>query len=235
MKKFKAFIALDATNNKKNIEVVKKLYKLVYGFKVGYRSFYNKDADNLIAEIKRKKSRLFLDLKLHDIPNTVSSAIESLKNINPDFLTLHISGGEEMLKSALKNIKKFNLKTKVLGVTLLTSLDYKDSKKIYGEKDTDKLIKKLALIANKAKIAGLICSGQDLKSLKSFKRLLKVTPGVKLLDRKDDQKRVSFVHDALNNGANFVVIGRELINAKDPMILLNEYNKKNENKNLWTK
>jgi len=235
MKKFKAFIALDATNNKKNIEVVKKLYKLVYGFKVGYRSFYNKDADKLIAEIKRKKSRLFLDLKLHDIPNTVSSAIESLKNINPDFLTLHISGGEEMLKSALKNIKKCNLKTKVLGVTLLTSLDGKDSKKIYGEKDTDKLIKKLALIASKAKIAGLICSGQDLKSLNGFKNLLKVTPGVKLLDRKDDQKRVSFVHDALNNGANFVVIGRELINAKDPMKLLNEYNKKNENKNLWTK
>jgi len=235
MKKFKAFIALDATNNRKNIEVVKKLHEVVYGFKVGYRSFYNKDADKLIAEIKRKKSKLFLDLKLHDIPNTVSSAIESLKNINPDFLTLHISGGEEMLKSALKNIKKFNLKTKVLGVTLLTSLDGKDSKKIYGEKDTDKLIKKLALIASNAKIAGLICSGQDLKPLKSFKKLLKITPGVKLLDRKDDQKRVSFVHDALNGGANFVVIGRELINAKNPMKLLNEYNKKYENKNLWTK
>ena len=235
MKKFKAFIALDANNNKRNIEVVKKLNKFVYGFKVGYRSFYNKDADKLIAEIKRKKSKLFLDLKLHDIPNTVSSAIESLKNINPDFITLHISGGEEMLKVALKNIKKFNLKTKVLGVTLLTSLDGKDSKKIYGEKDTNKLIKKLALIASNAKIAGLICSGQDLKSLKSFKKLLKVTPGVKLLDRKDDQKRVSFVHDALNSGANFVIIGRELINAKDPMKLINEYNKKYENKNLWTK
>jgi len=235
MKKFKAFIALDATYNKKNIEVVKKLHKLVYGFKVGYRSFYNKDVDKLIAEIKRKKSKLFLDLKLHDIPNTVSSAIESLKSINPDFLTLHISGGEEMLKVALKNIKKLNLKTKVLGVTLLTSLDGKDSKKIYGEKDTNKLIKKLALIASKAKIAGLVCAGQDLKSLKSFKSLLKVTPGVKLLNRKDDQKRVSFVHDAINSGANFVVIGRELINAKDPMKLLNEYNKKYENKNLWTK
>ena len=140
-----------------------------------------------------------------------------------------------MLKIALKNIKKFNLKTKVLGVTLLTSLDGIDSKKIYGEKDTDKLIKKLALIASKAKIAGLICSGQDLKSLKSFKRILKITPGVKLLDRKDDQKRVSFVHDALNSGANFVVIGRELINAKDPMKLIYEYNKEHENKNLWAK
>ena len=235
MKKFKAFIALDASNNRKNIKVVKKLHKLVYGFKIGYRSFYNKDVDMLISEIKRKKSRLFLDLKLHDIPNTVSSAIESLKNINPDFLTLHIAGGEDMLKCALKNIKKFDLKTKVLGVTLLTSLDGKDSKIIYGEKDTDKLIKKFALIADKTKIAGLICSGQDLKSLKNFKNLLKITPGVKLLYRKDDQKRVSFVHDALNNGANFVVIGRELINAKDPMKLLNEYDKKYENKNLWTK
>ena len=140
-----------------------------------------------------------------------------------------------MLKSALKNIKKFKLKTKVLGVTLLTSLDGKDSKKIYGEKDTNKLIKKFALIASNANIAGLICSGQDLKSLKNFKKLLKVTPGVKLFDRNDDQKRVSLVHDAVNQGANFVVIGRELINANDPVKLLNEYNKKYENKNLWTK
>ena len=235
MKKLKAFIALDSTNNRENIKVVQKLHKLVYGFKVGYRSFYNKDVDKLITEIKRKKSSLFLDLKLHDIPNTVSSAIESLKNINPDFLTLHISGGEEMLKSAIKNIKKLNLKTKVLGVTLLTSLDGKDSNKIYGEKNTDILIKKLAFIARNAKIAGLICSGQDLRSLKNFKKLIKITPGVKLLDRKDDQKRISFVHDALDSGADFVVIGRELINAKDPIKILNEYNKKYENKNLWAK
>lgn len=235
MKKLKAFIALDASNNEKNIKVVNQLHKTVYGFKVGYRSFYNKDVNQLISEIKRRKSRLFLDLKLHDIPNTVSSAIDSLKNINPDFLTLHISGGEEMLKAAVKNIKKLNMKTKILGVTLLTSLDGEDSQKIYGERDPNQLIKKLALIASNAKIAGLICSGQDLKSLENFPKLLKITPGVKLLDRQDDQKRVSFVHDALNEGAHFVVIGRELINAKDPIKLLNEYKKKYENKNLWTK
>src|SRR6056300_1292750 len=168
MKKLKAFIALDASNNEKNIKVVNQLHKTVYGFKVGYRSFYNKDANKLISEIKRRKSKLFLDLKLHDIPNTVSSAIDSLKKINPDFLTLHISGGEEMLKSAVKNIKKLNMKTKILGVTLLTSLDGKDSQKIYGEKNTDHLIKKLALIANNTNITGVICSVQDLKSLKSF-------------------------------------------------------------------
>ena len=130
MKKFKFFIALDLKSNTQNINIVKKLYNHVYGFKVGYRSFYNKRSDELISEIKKKKSKLFLDLKLHDIPNTVSSAIDSLSKINPDFLSLHISGGNEMIKAALNSIKKNKLKTKILGVTLLTSLDGKDSEEI---------------------------------------------------------------------------------------------------------
>ena len=96
---------------------------------MGYRSFYNNRSNELISEIKRSKCKLFLDLKLHDIPNTVSSAIDSLSNINPDFLTLHISGGKEMMKAAVNSIKKNKLKTKILGVTLLTSLDGKDSEK----------------------------------------------------------------------------------------------------------
>ena len=99
MKKFKAFIALDANNNKNNIEVVNKLYKLVYGFKVGYRSFYNKDADKLIGEIKRKKSKLFLDLKLHDIPNTVKKGLDAIHKIKPVFTTIHISGGDYMMQT----------------------------------------------------------------------------------------------------------------------------------------
>ncbi len=125
MRKFKSFIALDLKSNAQNISIIKKLHNHVYGFKVGYRSFYNKRSNELISEIKKKKSKLFLDLKLHDIPNTVSSAIDSLSNINPDFLTLHISGGNEMMKAALNSIKKNKLKTKILGVTLLTSLNGK--------------------------------------------------------------------------------------------------------------
>ena len=143
MKKFKSFIALDLKSNVENVNVVKKLYKHVYGFKVGYRSFYNKRSNELISEIKNKKSKLFLDLKLHDIPNTVSSAVNSLSKVNPDFLTLHISGGEEMMKAAIKSIKQNGLKTKILGVTLLTSLDREDSKKIYNETNTKKTCKKI--------------------------------------------------------------------------------------------
>ncbi len=235
MKKLKSFIALDLKSNTQNISIVKKLYHHVYGFKIGYRSFYNKHSKELISEIKKSKCKLFLDLKLHDIPNTVSNAIDSLSNINPDFLTLHISGGNEMMKAAAKSIKKNKLKTKILGVTLLTSLDGKDSEKIYKERDTTKLVKKFAEIANNVNIHGLICSGDDLKVLRKFNKLIKITPGVKMFARDDDQKRVTFAHNALQDSASFVVIGRELIESKKPLDLLKKYGEQHKNKNLWTK
>ena len=234
MKKFKAFIALDCKTNNENISIVKKLSSQVFGFKVGYRSFYSKDLDKLLAEIKKSKCFLFLDLKLHDIPNTVTSAIASLSKINPDYLTLHISGGKAMLEESLVAVKKNKLKTKILGVTLLTSLDHKDSKLIFSESGTDLLVNRFAKVANDSKIHGLICSGQDLDNLQKFKKLIKITPGVKLFARKDDQKRVTFVHDALKNGADYVVIGREIIDSKNPLKLLKKYYEENKNKDLWT-
>jgi len=170
MKKFKAFIALDCKTNNENISIVKKLSSQVFGFKVGYRSFYSKDLDKLLTEIKKSKCFLFLDLKLHDIPNTVTGAIASLSKINPDYLTLHISGGKAMLEESLVAVKKNKLKTKILGVTLLTSLDHKDSKLIFSESGTDLLVNRFAKVANDSKIYGLICSGQDLDNLQKFKK-----------------------------------------------------------------
>ena len=235
MKKFKSFVALDLKSNAKNIGIVKKLYRHVYGFKVGYRAFYNNRSNELISEIKKLKCKLFLDLKLHDIPNTVNSAIDSLSNVNPDYLTLHVSGGNEMMKAAVSSIKKNKLKTKILGVTLLTSLDGKDSKKIYKERNTKRLVKKFTEIAKNSNIHGVICSGEDLKVLGKFNKLLKITPGVKMFARNDDQKRVTFAHNALQDGANFVVIGRELIESNKPQDLLKKYGEQHKNKNLWTK
>ena len=223
MKKIKAFIALDSDSINKNVRAIQKLSPYVYGFKVGYRAFYQKGSEKLIQLIKKNNSKLFLDLKLHDIPNTVATGIDSLKNIKPDYLTVHISGGGEMMKTALKSIVKNKLKTKILGVTLLTSLDSKDSKQIYNETNTSKLVKKFAALAHKSKLKGIICSGLDLENLKGIKGLMKITPGVKLFSRDDDQKRVAYVHDAISNGASYVVIGRELINATDPQKLLKKY------------
>ena len=235
MKKFKSFIALDLKSNTQNISIVKKLCHHVYGFKVGYRSFYNDHSNNLISEIKKSKCKLFLDLKLHDIPNTIKNAIDSLSNINPDFLTLHISGGNEMMEAAVNSIKRNKLKTKILGVTLLTSLDGKDSGRIYKERNTKKLVKKFAEIADNVNIHGLICSGNDLRVLGKFSKLIKITPGVKMFARNDDQKRVTFAHNALQDGASFVVIGRELIESKKPLDLIKKYGEQHKNKNLWTK
>ena len=235
MKKFKSFIALDLKSNQQNINIVKKLSSYVYGFKVGYRSYYNTRSKELISEIKKTKCKLFLDLKLHDIPNTVSCAIESLSKINPEFLTLHISGGSEMIKAAVNSIKKNKLKTKILGVTLLTSLNGKDSKKIYNEENTKKLVKKFAKIAKSEKLHGLVCSGEELIAIGKLSKLIKVIPGVKLFGRNDDQKRVTFAHNALQNGASFVVIGRELIESRNPENLLKKYVEQHKNKNLWTK
>ena len=128
-----------------------------------------------------------------------------------------------MMKAAVNSIKKNKLKTKILGVTLLTSLDGKDSEKIYKEGSTKKLVKKFTKIANKVNIHGLICSGNDLRVLVKFDKLIKITPGVKMFARNDDQKRVTFAHNALQEGASFVVIGRELIESKKPLELLKKY------------
>ena len=235
MNKLKAFIALDSASNKNNLAIVKKLKNHVYGFKVGYRSFYKKDNGVLIKEIK-KSSKLFLDLKMHDIPNTVVQGLSSLINIKPDYVTLHISGGQKMLEESKKLIKKEKIKTKILGVTLLTSLDDKDIRSMYGKITTQQLIKNFANLAKKAKIDGLICSGQDLKFLSSHKKLLKITPGVSLYKReKDDQKRTISAIEAFKNGASFIVIGREIINHKNPINALELYYEENKNKNLWTK
>ena len=140
-----------------------------------------------------------------------------------------------MMKAAVNSIKKNKLKTKILGVTLLTSLDGKDSEKIYKEGSTKKLVKKFTEIANNVNIHGLICSGDDLRVLGKFNKLIKITPGVKMFARNDDQKRVTFAHNALQDGASFVVIGRELIESKKPLEILKKYGEQYKNKNLWTK
>lgn len=234
MNKLKAFIALDSDSHKKNLLIVKNLRRYVYGFKIGYRSFYKDGNKVLIKEIK-KTSKLFLDLKMHDIPNTVAQGLSSLKTINPDYLTLHISGGKKMLEEAKKFIQKEKLKTKILGVTLLTSLDESDIHSMYGKIKTDELLKNFANLAKKTKIDGLICSGKDLRFLKSYKSLLKVTPGVSLYERKqDDQKRTISALEAFKNGADFIVVGREIINDKNSINTLKLYYEENKNKNLWS-
>ena len=206
MKKFKSFIALDLKSNTQNISIVKKLHRHVYGFKVGYRSFYNNRSNELISEIKKSKCKLFLDLKLHDIPNTCVSAIKAIKDLKINYLTIHISSGLEALRSA----KKVSGNIKLVGVSILTSLDNKALKEIGFNKDVKKLVLQQAKLASKAKLDAIVCSAQEVNIVKKVFKKEIITPGIRFDSKVNDQKRTLTPRQAYKNGSDWLVIGRPI-------------------------
>ena len=212
MKK-KIFIACDTSNPNviKKIISHTKTNKLDIGYKLGLEFFYSRNGRKFISKLKNKK--IFLDLKLNDIPNTCASTIRSLKDLkNISYLTVHINGGYEMLKAIKKASKKINKKLKILGVTVLTSLSNSSIKKIGHRRSIKELVKKQAALAKSARLDGIVCSGYEAKSLKKIcKRMDIITPGIRLKgDGAGDQKRVMSPRDAFKNGATAIVIGRSI-------------------------
>jgi len=213
MKKLKVFIACDTTKPNLIRKIIShtRTNKLEIGYKFGLEFFYSKDGRKFISKLKNKK--IFLDLKLNDIPNTCASAIYSLKDLkNISYLTVHINGGYEMLKAIKKASKKINKKLKILGVTILTSFSNSSIKKIGHTKSIRDLVKKQAALAKSAKLDGIVCSGYEAKLLKKIcKRMDIITPGIRLKgDSAGDQKRVMSPRDAFKNGATAIVIGRSI-------------------------
>ena len=219
MKKFKTFVALDLKSNAQNTSIVKKLYRYVYGFKIGYRSFYNDDSNELISEIKKKKCKLFLDLKLHDIPNTVRKSIQGLISLPISMLTIHTSGGKDMMLAAMEAAS--SSKIKVFGVTALTSLSDEDSIDIFKRTSSDQVNAMLDLAVS-AGLDGVVCSPHELELVSSRKSLLSITPGIRLQESNDDQKRVMTPKEAIDSGSDFLVIGRPITASPDIKKSLNE-------------
>ena len=213
MKKQKIFIACDSSN----IDKIKKIIqltntnKLKIGYKFGLEFFYSKEGRKFISKLKDKE--VFLDLKLNDIPNTCASAILSLKDLkNISYLTVHISGGYEMLKEVKKAAKRINRKLKVLGVTILTSFSKSSIKKIGHTKSIEELVKKQAALAKSTKLDGIVCSGHEASLIKKIcKRMEIITPGIRLAgDEAGDQKRVVTPREAFKYGATAIVMGRSI-------------------------
>ena len=211
--KQKIFIACDTTNP----DVVRKIIshtktnELDIGYKFGVEFFYSRDGRKFISKLKNKK--IFLDLKLNDIPNTCSAAIYSLKDLkNISYLTVHVNGGYEMLKAIKKTSKKINKKLKILGVTVLTSFSNSSIKKIGHTKSIKDIVKKQAILARSAKLDGIVCSGYEAKLLKKIcKHMDIITPGIRLKgDSAGDQKRIMSPKDAFKNGATAIVMGRSI-------------------------
>ena len=210
------FIACD-TNN---IQIVKKIIKQsrvnLKGYKIGYKFglefFYSKNGRKFIENLKVKN--LWLDIKAFDIPNTSFAAIKSLRDLtNISYITVHVSGGLEMLKSIKKATKKYNKNLKILGVTVLTSFSNSSIKKVGHTKSIKDLVKKQALLARVAGMDGIVCSAHEIKFIKKIcKRMEIFTPGIRLKgENLNDQKRVMSPKEAFKNGATSIVMGRSLI------------------------
>ena len=213
MKKSKIFIACDTTKQEEIKKIIKytKTNKIDVGYKFGLEFFLTAQGRNFITSLKKKK--IFLDLKLNDIPNTCASSIYSLRDIkNISYLTVHINGGLEMLKAIKKAAKKYNKKLKILGVTVLTSFTNSSIKEIGHTRSIEDLVKKQALLAKSAGLDGIVCSGHEAKFLKRIcKNMEIVTPGIRLKgDSAADQKRIMSPREAFRNGASAIVIGRSI-------------------------
>ena len=207
MKKPKIFIACDTTNIKKINRIFKETEKTKknFGYKFGLEFLNSKNGRKFI--LKHKNKITFGDYKLADIPNTCSSAIRAVKDLKLNYLTIHVSSGLKALKAA----KKVSGKTKLIGVTILTSLDNKALKEIGYNKEVKKLVLKQAKLASKAKLDAIVCSPLEIKIVKKVFKKEIITPGIRLPgDKKGDQSRVMTPKQAFKNGASSLVMGRSL-------------------------
>ena len=210
MKKSKIFIACDTTSISKVKKIIKNTQtsKLKIGYKFGLEFLNSKNGRKFVSQLKNQIT--MGDYKIADIPNTCSSAIKAIKDLKFSYCTMHISSGLE----ALKAVKKVSGKTKIVGVTILTSLDNKALKQIGFNKDVKKLVLHQARLANKAKLDAIVCSAQEVKLVKKVFKKEIITPGIRFSSKKNDQKRILTPKQAYKNGANWLVIGRDITKKK---------------------
>ena len=206
MKKSKIFVACDSSNISKIREIISKTQnsKIKIGYKFGLEFLNSKSGRPFLSKLKNKT--IFADLKLHDIPNTCASTVKAIKDLKINYLTIHISSGLE----ALKATKKVSGKIKLIGVTILTSLDNKALKDIGFNKDLKKLVLHQARIANRAKLDAIVCSAHEVKLVKKVFKKEIITPGIRFNSKSNDQKRVLTPKQAYKNGSDWLVIGRPI-------------------------
>ena len=216
MNEKKIIVAIDSSNLSESSNLVDELKEHAFAFKIGYEFFLNFGLDGY-KMIKEKNVRIFLDLKLHDIPNTIKKGMEAIANLKPYFTTIHISGGDEMQR--MSNLVKDSVK--ILGVSILTSINEEQAEKYYNLKDIKMIVSKFVKTAMENKLDGIVCSPHEIKQIKEISndKLLIVTPGIRPenYNQKDDQKRFMTPKQAIELGANFLVIGRPITKSSDPL------------------
>ncbi len=226
-------IALDFSEKKTAIDLAKKLQGQGLWVKVGMELF-TREGPEIIHILKDMGYHVFLDLKFHDIPNTVQGAMYSAASLGVDMANVHISGGEKMVKAALQGAEAGQLKSCpkliVLGVTVLTSLGPHELKEeldnfgFAGSPDPEEVVLQKALKGKLWGLPGIVCSAHEVKKIKEIcgKDFICLTPGIRLKgDNIQDQKRVTTPAQAAAMGSDFLVIGRSVTQARDPIAVIN--------------
>ena len=190
--------------------------------KVGSQLFTS-SGPKVVKDLSSLGFDIFLDLKFHDIPNTVSEAIRAAADLGVWMVNVHVSGGPSMLESARKALSSYNNPPLLIGVTMLTSLSNEDVKEI-GISDISEKVMQLALLAKSNGLDGIVCSPREVKVIKELcgKEFIAVTPGIRTKKMNDDQSRVSSPKEAINNGSDFLVIGRPITESSNPLKSLNQ-------------
>ena len=218
----KLFIAIDQNNINKAKKLIQMLPPEICGIKVG-KELFTACGPEIIEWIQKKEFKVFLDLKYHDIPNTVKNACFVASKMGVSILNVHALGGKDMMLAAKEGVDKSTNNQYLIAVTLLTSMDSSNLKEIgFTSKINDQILK-LSKSAIDSKLDGVVCSAQDIKNVKSMvpKDFLFVTPGIRLTSSsKDDQKRISTPSEAIEMGSSILVIGRPITEAKNPEAVL---------------
>ena len=210
-------VALDM-ESKRALELAKKLNPQECKVKVGSQLF-TADGPIIIEKLNELGFDIFLDLKFHDIPNTVKKAVEVAIKMGVWMLNVHSLGGKEMLRAAYEVVEKVSIKPLLVGVTVLTSLNDKALKEVGLGLNTEDQVLLLAELCQTEGLNGVVCSANELSVLRKHleEDFLLVTPGIRSSGQEsDDQKRISTASEAISNGADYIVIGREISNEIDP-------------------
>ena len=206
-------VAIDTFDLKQANAILDQLDPDLCMVKIGSVVF-NALGKKFLKHVSSQGFKIFLDLKLHDIPNTVYEAILGFHDCSIDMLTVHLSGGEEMLKKAMLASKSNNFK--VIGVSILTSLEDSDTMALFDNK-LDHLIRNFFQMAVKANLDGVVCSPHELEVANKIlgSDVIKITPGIRNIIEKDDQSRTMSAKEAIARGSSFLVIGRPITQAED--------------------
>jgi orotidine-5'-phosphate decarboxylase len=217
------FVALDVPAKETALDLVRELAPVVGGFKIGSELFTT-GGPEIVKAIRDTGAAVFLDLKFHDIPNTVSKAVAAATRLDIQMLTVHTSGGLEMMRAAEESAQNTARKERhqaplVLGVTVLTSMDGHTLSELGWKPDVGKQVERLADLAVRAGLRGLVCSPLEIARLRQVlpEEIQLVTPGIRTgAEAGDDQKRTLTPKEAIEAGANWLVIGRPVYAAQNP-------------------